>query len=731
MGTGRLAQLASGEIFAVHYRIERPLSAGGMGAVYEVTDLKTERRRALKVMLPDLALMADARERFRKEARVGASIASEHVVEVLDAGVDEATNIPFLVMELLEGEDLADMVARCGPLPHETVAALFVELGHALEAAHRAGVVHRDLKPENLFLARSRRSGKERTLKILDFGIAKIVAEAHTGSATQSIGSPMWMAPEQTIAGSRITPATDIWALGLIAFFLLTGRPYWRAANSATREPVMILREVAFEPLVAASERAAELGVGELLPAGFDAWFRQAVERDADARFTSVTEELDALVSILGGAPPRAVEPWHLAGAGAADAAVATGVLAPHLVDGTAATQPIAGAVRPVAIKERTTTTQATALTVSPGTSRSSWWLFAGGALAVAAGVLFYLTYSPSEPPRAALPEEPTAVTAVAVLEPPETGLAALALYAAPHSAASESLGVASFWQGAERDFEEAAAQPGAPPRWNAAAQFCRGQAAFNRGELDKAEEAFRAAIAVDRHWAVPWVGLALTLSNLGKVEPALEAAVEAQRLDRDWYKPLWASANIYARAGKLEHALEEHRRALQKQPEDAWLLANVALGCHAVRLDSEAERYAREALAKNPDLVAARVLLAERALEVNDGKTALDEATRAAAVAPRYAPAHVARGDALVLLGQVDEGRRAYERAIALVDESGAVGAFVGRIEEVREALAQKRLPRKRADKQRTTQTPRSSRTPSAPDRTACSPGDPMCTSL
>jgi serine/threonine-protein kinase len=751
----RPAHLEVGQIFAEHYRVERALSAGGMGAVYQVVDARTDRRRALKVMLPELARMADARERFRKEARVGASIESEHVVEVLDAGVDSASEMPFLVMELLEGEDLADMVGRRGELAPTAVAAIFVELGHALGAAHRAGVVHRDLKPENLFLARSRRSGGEPTLKILDFGIAKIIAEAHTGSATQSIGSPMWMAPEQTVAGSRISPATDIWALGLIAFFLLSGRPYWRAANSPTREPVMLLREVAFEPIVPASERAAELGVGHLLPPGFDAWFARAVEREPAGRFASVAEQVAELLPLLGGEAPRAREgALHLASAAHADAAVATSAFAPHLVDGAAPTarlpaprderdtpaeQPARTVLRE---PQRVSTTRATALSVTA--SKPVGKRVAVGAavvlvLAVAAVVL--LRAAPGAPPASA-PDGaamPVVAGSAAALVSPDTGLAALELYSAPHSAESGSLSADSFWLGAAKDFEEAAAQPGAPVRWGAAAQFCRGQALFIGGKLEAAKEAYRGAIAVDRHWAVPHVGLALVLSSLGEVDAALEAAVEAQRLDRNWYKPLWAAASVYARAGKLEQALEEHRRALQKVPGDAWLLANVALGCHAVRLDSEAERYAREALAKNPDLVAARVLLAERALEDNNGKAALDEATRAASVAPRYAPAHLARGDALVLLGNRDEALRAYERAIALVDDSNAIGTNTGRIKVVREALAQNRLPPPRAaaaapaGNQRTRDLPRTHSAPSppVPDRTSCSPYDPMCTNF
>jgi serine/threonine protein kinase len=311
MGTmdGLHTQLATGQIVAGDYRVEKPLSAGGMGAVYIVTQINTNRRRALKVMHPELAAHPKFRERFRQEAQVGASIHSDHVVEVVDAGVDTGTNMPYLAMELLDGADLADTVAQYGPLGRDQIATLYDQLCHALAAAHHVGVVHRDLKPENLFLARARRADLSFTLKILDFGIAKMVAEARTGrTATQSIGSPMWMAPEQTVAGSTITPQTDIWPLGLIAFFLLTGRPFWRSANTENPQQMMMLREICFEPMPTLAARAHELGVAHLIPPGFDAWFARCVAREPGDRFANVGQAHAALTPILRGPTPRTLQ---------------------------------------------------------------------------------------------------------------------------------------------------------------------------------------------------------------------------------------------------------------------------------------------------------------------------------------------------------------------------------------------------------------------------------------
>ena len=145
--------------------------------------------------------------------------------------------------------------------------------GHALGGAHAQGIVHRDLKPENLFLARSRRVGQGSLIKVLDFGIA-------------AVGSPFWMAPEQSRPGDALLPATDVWALGLIAFHLLIGRSYWRTARLEDASISAVLTEILMEPLESASARATWLGAGERVPAGFDAWFSRCVTRCPSASQT-------------------------------------------------------------------------------------------------------------------------------------------------------------------------------------------------------------------------------------------------------------------------------------------------------------------------------------------------------------------------------------------------------------------------------------------------------------
>ncbi len=291
--------LPEGTIFAGDYRIGPLIAHGGMGAVYSVQQLSTGRERALKVMHPQLVENAELRGRFAQEARIGAKIGSSHVVDVTAAGIDDASGLPYLVMEHLEGQDLARAVRENGPFSPAEVATIVTQLGHALAAAHAAGIVHRDLKPENVFLARERRADSALSVKILDFGIAKLLEGGTTN--TVAMGSPLWLAPEQTEPGP-VGQAADIWSFGLVVYFLLVGSSYWRCVQAGSPSVPAILKEVLFDPIVAPSERAAS--VGRSLPPGFDAWFGRAVVRDPRGRFHSVDEALARLLPVLAGQGP-------------------------------------------------------------------------------------------------------------------------------------------------------------------------------------------------------------------------------------------------------------------------------------------------------------------------------------------------------------------------------------------------------------------------------------------
>ena len=281
--------------FAGRYRVVRRIAAGGMGAVFEVEHIETQRRRALKVMLPELVADQELRDRFQLEARVTARIDSEYIVDVFDAGIDAVTAMPFLVMELLQGEELGDVLKRVRALAPDLAVAYLRQVASALDKTHAAGIVHRDLKPENLFLTH-REDGTPR-IKILDFGISKVVNQGTAGAATRSFGTPLYMAPEQVL-GAPVTPATDLYSLALIAYTLLVGASYWQEEadkfENAIAFVLHVSRGITDNPLGRASRAGASL------PHGFDAWFWKATHVDGKQRFARASELVNELALLYG-----------------------------------------------------------------------------------------------------------------------------------------------------------------------------------------------------------------------------------------------------------------------------------------------------------------------------------------------------------------------------------------------------------------------------------------------
>ncbi len=289
--------LQIGAIFANDYRVIQRLAVGGMGIVYVVENVHVGGRWALKIMHPELVRDPDLRSRFAQEARTPARIRSDHIVKVTAAGVTNEHDQPYYIMELLEGSTLAEWIELRGPLSRVDAIQFFKQLFHAISLAHSEKIIHRDLKPANIFMADIQSANNSFNVKVLDFGIAKVIAEAKT-ARTQVLGSAAWMAPEQTRSNSAIGPQADVWALGLIAFFVLTGRSYWQSVT--LQQPYeAILRELLLDQLQWASGRAMEYGCAHLLPDGFDAWFKRCVCRDPEGRFADAGEAWAALSSVL------------------------------------------------------------------------------------------------------------------------------------------------------------------------------------------------------------------------------------------------------------------------------------------------------------------------------------------------------------------------------------------------------------------------------------------------
>jgi eukaryotic-like serine/threonine-protein kinase len=277
------------------YRIVRLLGEGGMGAVYEARHTGTGRRVAVKVIAKEsLADNPEAVARFGREARASGAIESQHIAAVLDTGVDPASGKPYLVMEFLVGEDLQQLIQRLGPLPPDVALRIAAQACVGLSRAHEAGVVHRDIKPANLFLAR--RDDADITVKLLDFGIAKVKLDQLTTSGQQNLtrsgallGSPLYMSPEQAKGAKTIDHRTDIWSLGVVLYEALCGvTPH---AHVDTLGGLIVA--ICSEPPRLVQEHAA------WIPPEIANVVHTALALDQSARYQSAREMLDAIRALL------------------------------------------------------------------------------------------------------------------------------------------------------------------------------------------------------------------------------------------------------------------------------------------------------------------------------------------------------------------------------------------------------------------------------------------------
>ncbi len=301
--------LTPGEVLGGDFEIVRRLGGGGMGAVYLAHQRSTDAMRAVKVMLPQWTQYEELVVRFEQEAKACGRIESEHVVSILGYGITPDTKMPWLVMEYLPGETIDERVRRHGPPSEQELLAILEQLFHGLSAAHRAGVVHRDLKPQNVYVANAQRAGVPFTVKILDFGIAKMLGSSR--QLTQAMGTKAWMAPEQERSETVITPAADVWAAGLLTFWLFTGRPFWLHTSGADSD---LSYEIFFAAIPSASERARQLGSARQLSPALDQWFARCLQRDPALRFSSAEICWRALRDILW--PTEQVTPFPVSGDG-------------------------------------------------------------------------------------------------------------------------------------------------------------------------------------------------------------------------------------------------------------------------------------------------------------------------------------------------------------------------------------------------------------------------------
>jgi len=295
----------AGIVVGEKYRVERLIGTGGMGTVWRGVHVTLGTPVAIKFIRPTYARHKDARARFEIEARAAAKLRTRHAVQVFDYGTTSAKDgaLPYIVMELLEGESLSDLVIRKGALGPRETARIIRQAARALDKAHEAGIVHRDLKPDNIFLATNAEEPDGEfpyMVKLVDFGIAKIFEEsissgkeaAPMGGPTQAgavIGTPNFMSPEQLTVGGAPGALTDLWSLGACAFAAMTARIPFEGDVLGD-----IVLKVCAAPMPVPSQ------LNPRVPPTFDAWFAKACAREPSRRYQSAKEAADALESAFG-----------------------------------------------------------------------------------------------------------------------------------------------------------------------------------------------------------------------------------------------------------------------------------------------------------------------------------------------------------------------------------------------------------------------------------------------
>lgn len=282
--------IEAGRVVAGRYRIQEQLGEGGMGSVWRAEHVSLKSPVAVKFLNAAIADHPEMLERFMREAQSAAALRGTYVVQIFDYGVEDG--MPYIAMELLNGESLQHRLDRQRVLSIAELRRIFPQVARAVSKAHDAGIVHRDLKPDNIFLVQE---GDEEIAKVLDFGIAKVdnPLDITTGGGTRTgamLGTPYYMSPEQARGKKAVDFRTDLWALAIIAYDCLVGK---RAFDSDALGDLVIL--ICTMPTPVPSQHAS-------VPKGFDQWFLRGANKDPDQRFQSVRQMADALEQALTGA---------------------------------------------------------------------------------------------------------------------------------------------------------------------------------------------------------------------------------------------------------------------------------------------------------------------------------------------------------------------------------------------------------------------------------------------
>jgi serine/threonine protein kinase len=285
-----VAKPRDGRIIGDRYRLGPEIGRGGMATIHQATDLRLDRAVAVKLLRPEASRDADLANRFRREALAATVLRHPNIVACLDTGTDQ--DQPYLVMDLIDGEDLAHRLKRGGRLAPNVAARIGLDVARALGVAHVRGIVHRDVKPGNILLATDGRA------MVTDFGIARLAADAEAARPGTTLGSVHYFSPEQA-RGATTTPASDVYGLGLVLFEALTGT---RAFSGETTDAIALAR--------VGAEAPSPKAIRSEVPTDLDAVVRRALAPDPADRYANgnaIAAALEAVVQAIDDASPTTV----------------------------------------------------------------------------------------------------------------------------------------------------------------------------------------------------------------------------------------------------------------------------------------------------------------------------------------------------------------------------------------------------------------------------------------
>jgi serine/threonine protein kinase/tetratricopeptide (TPR) repeat protein len=693
----------AGKVMRGKYKLLRKVGEGSMGTVYEAEHVQLHKRVAVKVLHPDLYLSEEALNRFQHEGIAAGRFTHPNAIQIFDFDKGEDDTV-YLAMEYVDGRTLRDIIHRDGALPVARAVRIVEQILRALGEAHRQGIIHRDLKPDNIMVLPEESSDDPVSVKVLDFGMAKIkdYSETLRTQAGRIMGTPLYMSPEQS-TGDAADRRSDIYSAGLVLYEALTGKPPFQG-KSVTE----ILLKQGSEKAIPPSQKRPDLDI----PAAIDGVVMKALEKNPDDRYQTADEMLDEMLAAAGieaaAASPRLSHRQRTVSMPAPKRRS----LGPWIAIGAAVL--LIGAVAALLLPGRGSAAHASRVSLKPEKSRSATEAQYVALLGEASRAINARRYNDAlEALKAAL-DSPVRDAEVYYLQgqaflgkgDPAAAAAdfveAVRLdptYAEPHDA----LGVLALDAG---EFAKAGTELQAAIHLDpnlAEPHLHRGRALAKLGNVTEAEKEIREALRCNPSMASAHVALAEIQLSQGRRDEAIASLTQAKLRDPLWAVPREKLGDLYARAGRDADALREYEEAARLDWKNAPLQVKLGLAQQQAQKPADAIKSFGAAIEADDACFEAHLLLGAALAEDRSFDEALKQLERAAVLQPKNARALVVLGDVLRAQGKRDEAAKRYREALAADDKSAAAARNLGFLafedQHYDDALSQLEAARERSD--------------------------------